>query len=235
VRGLLPKRFAWLAVALALAAAPAWSDGPSLVRSVGDAEVDWSAGTITARGGAAADFRMPSADVARPGAERRARAAAAAKLKAALEALPLGTGHKLSAAERETAVGRARAAGVEYQSNGGVLLSLSLSFSDVFAGKEKAPDKERAPDAGVEAGKAPEQALSVASMPFELAPRLVAGERDGALSFAVYRIGSPPSGVAAIPVHRDHNGRLVLPKAEATTLQKLSGAPAVIYVQKAPK
>jgi hypothetical protein len=41
--------------------------------------------------------------------------------------------------------------------------------------------------------------------------------------------------VDAIAVKRDGSGRLVLPKGEAKALQKLAGAPVVIYVQKAPQ
>jgi len=204
-----------------------------LVRPLGDTEVDWGAGTISARGGAAADLRMPTADIARPGAERRARAAALAKLRAALQSLPLRPGGKLSATELEAALGRAHPAGVDYQSNGGVLLTMSLAFGDIVPPKEKA---KAPPDAGAEpTRKDPEQALAVASMPFGLAPRVVAGEREAALSWAVYRTGAPPSGVDAIAVKRDAKGNLVLPKGEAKALQKLAGAPVVIYVQKAPK
>jgi hypothetical protein len=222
-----------LAVALLLLSLPVRADD-KLVRPLGDSEIDWGAGTITAKGGAAADLRMPTADIARPGAERRAKAAALAKLKASLQALPLHPGGKLSAAELEAALGRAHPASVDYQSNGGVLLSMSLAFGDIVSPKEKTPPK--APDAGVEpTRKAPEQALSVASMPFELAPRVVAGEHEAALSWAVYRTGAPPAGVDAIAVKPDAKGRLVLPRAEAKALQKLAGAPVVIYVQKAPK
>jgi hypothetical protein len=223
-----------LAVALLLLAGAARADD-KLVRALGDSEIDWGQGTISAKGGAAADLRMPTADIARPGAERRAKAAALAKLKASLEKLALHPGGKLSAAELEAALQRAHPAGVDYQSNGGVLLTMSLAFGDIVPPKEKAP-APRTPDAGAEpTRKAPEQALSVASMPFELAPRLVAGEHEAALSWAVYRTGPPPAGVDAIAVKPDAKGRLVLPRSEAKALQKLAGAPVVIYVQKAPK
>jgi hypothetical protein len=219
-------------LALSLLAGLARADD-KLVRSVGETEVDWGAGTISARGGAAADIRMPSADVARPGAERRARAAAVAKLRAALAALR--PGGKLSEKELEAALGRAHPAGVDYQSNGGVLLTMSLAFGDIVPPREVTV-KAQVPDAGAEpTRKAPEQALAVASMPFELAPRLVAGEKEAALSWAIYRTGAPPAGVDAITVKRDKDGRLVLPKAEAKSLQKLAGAPVVIYLQKVPK
>jgi hypothetical protein len=203
-----------------------------LVRQVGETEVDWATGTISARGGAAADIRMPTADIARPGAERRARAVAVAKLRAALATLRPGA--KLSEKELEAVLGRAHPAGVDYQSNGGVLLTMSLAFGDILPPKEPAASKSR--DAGVEpARKAPEQALAVATMPFELAPRVAAGDKEAALSWAIYRTGAPPAGVGAITVKRDQAGRLVLPKAEARALQKLAGTPVVIYLQKAPK
>jgi hypothetical protein len=225
------KRLAVLA--LLLLVGPARAED-RLVRALGDSEIDWGAGTITAKGGAAADLRMPTAEIARPGAERRARAAALAKLRASLQSLPLHPGGKLSAAELESALGRAHPGSVDYQSNGGVLLTMSLAFGDIVPPREKAPPKS--PDAGVEsARKAPEQALAVASMPFELAPRVVVGEREAVLSWAVYRTGAPPAGVDAIAVKPDAKGRLVLPKGEAKALQKLAGTPVVIYVQKAPK
>jgi hypothetical protein len=225
------------ALGFLLLAGSAWADAQAdqkLVRPLLETEVDWGTGTISARGGAAADIRMPSADVARPGAERRARAAAVAKLRAALATLPLRPGGKLSAAELEAALGKARPADVDYQSNGGVLLTMSLAFGDIVPPKETAKAKDR--DAGAEpTRKAPEQALAVASMPFELAPRVAAGDREAALSWAIYRTGAPPSGVDAISVKRDQAGRLVLPKGEAKALQKLAGAPVVIYLQMAPK
>jgi hypothetical protein len=227
------KRLAVVSLLVAFLSAPARAED-KLVRPLGDSEIDWGAGTISARGGAAADLRMPTAEIARPGAERRARAAALGKLRSSLQSLSLRPGGKLSAPELEAALGRAHPGSVEYQSNGGVLLTMSLAFGDIVPPREK--EKAKAGDAGAEpTRKAPEQALSVASMPFELAPRLVAGEHEAALSWAVYRTGAPPAGVEAIAVKPDAKGRLVLPKAEAKALQKLAGAPVVIYVQKAPR
>src|SRR5436190_13773130 len=69
---------ALLAASLAAAAADADDASPLHDRRAGGVEIDWAEGTLTATGGAAADLRMPSADVARPGAVRRARAAALA-------------------------------------------------------------------------------------------------------------------------------------------------------------
>jgi hypothetical protein len=196
-------------VAVLLAAAP-----EGLVRTIEGADVDWSAGTVSARGGSAADYRLPSADIARPGAERRARAAAASKLKAALAALPLAGTRKLSGADVDAAVGRARAA-VEYQSNGGALVTLSLRFAEIFSPARPAETS---------------QTFTVGAMPLELAPRLTAGEDESALAWAVYRTGAPPAGVTALALRRDRQGRLVVPRGE--TPQKLAAAPAVIYVQK---
>jgi hypothetical protein len=226
---------ALLVLLLGLSQADAQAE-QKLVRQLGETEIDWATGTISARGGAAADIRMPTADIARPGAERRARAAAVAKLRAALATLALRPGAKLSAAELETALGRAHPAGVDYQSNGGVLMTMSLAFGDIVPPKEAPAARTGDRDAGAPpTRKAPERALAVASMPFELAPRVAAGDKEAALSWAVYRTGAPPAGVDAITVKRDQAGRLVLPKAEAKALQKLAGAPVVIYLQKAPK
>ena len=91
--------------ALALIAGPAAS--PALIRPLAEAEVDWTAGTITVNAGAAADMRMPGPQTARPGAERRARAAATEKLRAALRLLPLRKGQKPTDKEIETALAHA--------------------------------------------------------------------------------------------------------------------------------
>jgi hypothetical protein len=218
------------AALLLLAAGPAPAD-EKLVRPLADAEVDWAAGTITARGGAAADMGLPTAEMARPGAERRARADALAKLRAALAELPVAPSVKLHAAAVDAALARAHRDSVDYQSNGGVLLTLGLAFAELRAPKDKPP----APDAGAEIAKEkePAHALAVASMPFELAPRIVAGEHEASSAWAVYRQGPAPSN--AIAVRRDKAGRLVLPKGEAKALQKLAGAPVVIYVQKSSR
>src|SRR5262245_45517312 len=76
------------AVAIGLAAGAAHADraGDALKQTLAGAAVDWEAGTIAATAGAAADLRMPSVDLSRPGAQRRAQAAAVAKLRAALAA-----------------------------------------------------------------------------------------------------------------------------------------------------
>src|SRR5262245_17940136 len=82
---------------LATLSVHAAGDGGPLKQTLAGAAVDWEAGTVTASAGAAADLRMPSVDLARPGAQRRAHAGAVAKLRAALASLPLGSGNnKLS-------------------------------------------------------------------------------------------------------------------------------------------
>jgi hypothetical protein len=198
-----------------------------LVHASGAVEIDWGAGTISARGGSAPDLRLPTAEMARPGAERRARGRAQTSLRDALDDMPLGPHDKLSSADIDAALARAHQESIEYQSNGGVLLRLGLSFAEL------APTKETpAKPAPVPQAKVPEHALSVATMPFELAPRLRAGEREQSVAWAVYRMGAPPADVKAIAVRRDGAGRLVLPKGEGKAFQKLAGAPVVIYVQK---
>jgi hypothetical protein len=210
------------AVVLGPAAVPAAPDAtPALVRTVAGAEVDWAAGVIQAQGGSAADYRLPSPEIARPGAERRARAAATAELRAALQALPLTAERRLSPAAIAAAVARAHTASVEYQSNGGAVVKLALRFAEVNgAAGDEPPAKPPLPPL----------ALAVPAMPLELAPRVVAGESEAQLAWVVYRIGRPPGD--ALAVRRDREGRLVLPRGERSLLDKLARTPVVIYVQK---
>ncbi len=119
-----------LSVVTAAPAASARGDDGGLEDTQAGVTVDWRAGTLSATGGAAADIRMPTVDTARPGAVRRATAAASAKLRAALTALPLGGGHKLSADDVSRAVGRLRAVDVQYQSNGGAVVRAEVRFGD---------------------------------------------------------------------------------------------------------
>jgi hypothetical protein len=204
-----------VALALCLAAGSAGDEG--LVRAVGAAEIDWGEGVVKARAGSAADYHLPSADMARPAAERRARSTAVEAVRAALEKLPLGEGRRLSRGELDGALAKIKTVAVDYQSNGGALVSVALRFADVGgAGTENVPAR----------------ALAVGSMPLELAPRLIAGEEEVTLPWAVYRLGSPPAGADAVAVRRDRQGRLVIPRGERRLLQKLAGGPAVIYVQK---
>jgi hypothetical protein len=176
-------------------------------RDVAGAEIDWTHGILTAQAGAAADLRMPSPNAARPGAERRARAAAEQKLRAALRALGLD-------AKADTVTERAAVSRIEYQSNGGVILWLSLRVSDV-ATRPGGP-----------------RALKIATMPFQIAPTIVAGDKEVRVGIATYRPAADcPKD--ALPVARDQKGRLALPAARKEIIDYLAGSAVVIYLEKA--
>jgi hypothetical protein len=178
-------------------------------RTVAGAEVDWSAGTITAQAGAAADIRMPGPNTARPGAERRARAAAEEKLGAALAILVRGK----TSGEKDV-LKRATVSRTEYQSDGGVVLWLTLRFADV------AP------------AKAAPITLKVATTSFEFAPVVIVSDREVPLAFATYRSAADVPR-DAIRVERDGKGHLVVPPG-AAGVESLAGASVVIYLEKAP-
>jgi len=205
-------------VAVLLSSVTTAATPSSLVRPLAGAEVDWSAGTVTASAGAAGDMRMPSPEAARPGAERRARAAAVEKLRAALRALPVRGSERLGEKQVDAALGRASTMRVEYQSNGGVVLWIAVRFEDL-ATDSPATTKARG-----------SVALAVAAMPLELAPVIVAGGREIVVLPVHYRLGSPPGN--AISVRRDAKGRLVLPASVEAALDRLAGEPVVIYLQK---
>jgi hypothetical protein len=178
-------------------------------RGVAGADVDWSAGTITAQAGSAADIRMPGPNAARPGAERRARAAAEEKLRAALRAL--GMGKDL---DDKTATQGATTSRIEYQSDGGVVLWLGLRFSVIVPASQASV------------------ALKVATMPFEFAPTLLGGGKELRVGCATYRPASS-APMDAVLVRRDDKGRLILPAAYATIIDSLAGAAVVIYLEAA--
>jgi len=199
--------------ALAQAAEPvAFKRAVAGVEAASGVEINWSAGSITAQAGAAADIRMPGPNAARPGAERRARAAAEVKLAAALRELGLDKSSKDKTVLEHAAVSR-----IEYQSNGGVVLWLSLRFSDV------AP------------AKAGPRSLKIASAPFEFAPVLLAGGKEARAASATYLPNLPAAGCPkdALLVRRDDKGRLVLPAASADVIDSFAGSAVVIYLEKA--
>jgi hypothetical protein len=200
---------AWSALASAESPAPA-----ELVETRDGVTIDWRAGTLTATGGAAADLRMPSVDLARPGAERRARAAAVGKLRAALAALPAGGGRKLDPDRIDKALGRARAADVQYQSNGGAVVRLEVGFADWLDDPAAAPT-----------------VLSVHETHLAASPRAVVGGQEIALGAATYRTGAPPADARAHAARADHAGRLVI-EGGADLSAKLAHGAALIYVQK---
>lgn len=199
------------------------------------ATVDWRRGAIVATGGAAPDHRMPSADVARPGAERRAQAAARARIAEVLRALPLGGSRRLDAAAVARAVRRARSTSVEYQSNGGALVRMEISFGDWA----EPPPSGRAPDAGASAS-ASASAVSADAAPVPLwlpegrlaaAPLVLVGGKEISLGGVRYAPAAGlPAGVQPVQVRADKQGRLLVD--EGGRRQELAGRPAVIYVQK---
>jgi hypothetical protein len=195
-----------LSIVLTLAANAA--EPVAFKRTVAGAEVDWNAGVVTSQAGSAADIRMPGPNAARPGAERRARAAAEAKLSAALHELGLN-----NLATEKTALDHAEVARIEYQSNGGVVLWLRLRFSDLVP------------------AKAAQRALKIAAMPFEIAPMLVAGDKAARVASATYGpVSACPQD--AIPVRRDEKGRLVLPPPSSDLIDSLAGLAVVIYLER---
>lgn len=200
---------AWVALA---AAEPAPST--ELTETHDGVTIDWRAGTLTATGGAAADLRMPSVDLARPGAERRARAAATAKLRTALGALPTGSGHPLDPDRIDRALGRARATDIQYQSNGGAVVRMEVGFAD-----------------WLEDPAAPVTTLAVHEARLGAAPRALIGGQEIALGAATYRLGAPPAGTHAHAARLDRAGRLAV-EGGAELAAKLAHGPALIYVQK---
>jgi len=194
--------------------AAAESPAAEVVETREGVTIDWRAGTLAATGGAAADLRMPSVDLARPGAERRARAAAVGKLRAALATLPAGGGRKLDPDRIDRALGRARATDTQYQSNGGAVVRMEVGFAD-----------------WLDDPAAPPTVLSVREAHLGAAPKAVVGKQEIALGAATYRTGAPPADSGAHPARLDHAGRLVI-EGDAELAAKLARGPALIYVQK---
>ena len=203
-------------LAAALVAGPA-ANPAALLRPLAEAEVDWTAGTVTVSAGAAADMRMPGPQTARPGAERRARAAATEKLRAALRQLPLRKGQKASDKEIETALTHATTSRIEYQSNGGVVLWLRVGFADLGDGKPPATSPV---------------VLATKSMDLQARPFALVDGKDVALSHVGYRQGAAPAEATQVKV--DGQGRIVLDKANQLTAEQLAAGPVVIYVQRVP-
>ena len=187
----------------------------ALKQTLAGAAVDWEAGTISATGGAAADLRMPSVDLSRPGAQRRAHATAVAKLRGALTTLPLGSGNKLTAPEIDRAVGRARDVDVQYQSNGGAIVRVEIRFGDWL-------ETPSAPDAF---------AVAVASMHLSAAPTARVGKRDVRVGAAVYRVADGKAAKNVADGRVDKDGRLVL-AGDAQLPDRLARGQVIIYVGK---
>jgi hypothetical protein len=213
-----------LAALLGLTGGTARAADDPLVRPLGRAEVDWSRGLVRARAGAAADLRMPGPDPARADAHRRARDRGLALLRASLADLPLGPGRKPSKTAIEAALTRATTPTVDFQSNGGVLLEVQVGFGDLDAPalNPTAPADRPPPEAS-----GPALTIAVPSMPLEATPILILRKEDVPVT-ALYRVGEPPRGVAAVRAKRDRSGRLLLPAATASIRPR---TPVLIYVR----
>jgi len=200
---------AWAALAFAEP-----TPSTELASTRGGIAVDWRAGTVSASGGAAADLHMPSVDLARPGAERRARAAALAKLRIALGALPTGNGHALDPDRIDRALGRARATDVQYQSNGGAVVRMEVAFAD-----------------WLEDPAAPAVTLAVYEAHLGAAPPALVGGREITLGAATYAVGTAPADAHAHAARLDHAGQLVV-EGGAELAATHARDEAMIYVQK---
>jgi hypothetical protein len=203
------------ALIAAAAPAPAVADSTPLRDSLAGADVSWDKGTLVVSAGAAADLRMPNVDLARPGAERRALATGQTKLRAALAALPLGQGHKLTAPEIDRAVGRAKSVDVQYQSNGGVVMRVEVKFGDWL---ETPPEP------------AAVLSLAVKSMRLGAAPTARVGGRDVRIGAATYAMGDAAQK-NVIDAKVDKEGRLVL-AGDAALIDKLARGAVLVYVGK---
>jgi hypothetical protein len=236
----LAAALAGRAPALAAGARAAGSSGGGAVAALVEqrpdgVEIDWRDGTLTARGGAAADLSLPSADLARPGAVRRARAAALARIKEALADLPAGgvvdgagakgrhpadaPARRLAPDAISRALDRARTLGIDYQSNGGALVRVQVRFTDWLAPEE--------PPEG--------PALAVREMRLGAAPLVHVGGREVAVGAARYHLGEAPAGAHAVAAKVDREGRLAIAAGDRALGEKLAGAAIVIYVEKVLK
>jgi hypothetical protein len=198
-------------LSILLAASPT-----TLISTVGEVEVDHGQGTVTARAGAAADIRMPSPNAARPGAERRAQAAADERLRDALRALMKKEGEALAAPAVDAALAKAVTSRTEYQSNGGVFLWRQVSFADFSGGK---------------AGSSPALTLSVPAMPARIVPTVKIGDQKVFPAYVVLRRESP--GKEALAAKWDKKtSTLSIAGADPALRDKLAGAVVAIYVGK---
>jgi hypothetical protein len=210
---------------------PAEGEPPGLVHPLRDAEVNWETGLVTAPGAAAAELRLPTAEAARAGAERRARAAATAKLKAAVVDLPMGKGRKLSAAAIEAALAKAKTVRVEYQSNGGVLLRLGVSFADLVGAEDPAAhDHDHEEEGGAHAEPPQDLVLVAPPGPLEVVPTLLVADKERRPAYAIYRAGEPREA-GAIEARRDRAGRITVPKGALPPKARIAGVRAVVHLR----
>jgi hypothetical protein len=230
---------ATLLATTAFVAAAAAAGDPFVQQDAGKGvTIDWRRGTLVVRGVAAGDWRMPSAEMARAGAERRARNVGRARLDEALRALPLGGGRHLEGTAVGRAIDHARTVALEYQSNGGVELKLEVSFGDWRDAGSPAPPDAGAPlgaaDAGTSGGgtSAPAPlALRLAEGSLGAAPILVVHGREVPLERVRYALLSEvPADAHPVKARADKQGRLVV--EGAPDAPDLARREAIIYVQK---
>jgi hypothetical protein len=69
-------------------------------------------------------------------------------------------------------------------------------------------------------------------MPFEIAPTIIAGDKEARVGIATYRpaVDCPND---ALTVARDEKGRLALPAARKELIDSFAGSAVVIYLEKA--
>jgi hypothetical protein len=206
-----------LASSILLAAAAAIAAADPLVQEEAGAVVNWRLGVLSATAGAAPDHRMPSADVARAGAERRARASARTRIGEALRKLPLGGGRHLDDQAVSRALEQARIAEVDYQSDGGAVVTLEVAFGSWDAPTPPPPDS-------------PSVALAVPEARLSAAPIVLIGTREIVPAAVRYSTAVPPTGAGRpLKARADNKGRLVV---EASGAPALAGQPLLIYVHK---
>ena len=126
---------------------------------------------------------MPSVDLARPGAERRARAAATAKLRTALGGPPARRrAQARPRSDRSRAQPGPRTTDVQYQSNGGAVIRMEVGFADWLEDPGRADhgaDRSRSPPGRVAegGGRRPGDLARRGDLPRRVAPPADAGAR----------------------------------------------------------
>jgi hypothetical protein len=210
------------------AGAPRVVLGDPLLEKRADGTVDWRSGVLTTEAGAAADLRMPSAAIARAGSERRARAAALTRLVALLESLPTGPGRSLEPAAIERAVSRATIDGIDYQSNGGIVLRMQCNFGDWAVAP---PATKPEPQAVRVRVPVPELSISLPEARLQAIPALVVAGKPLEIRAARYRpAASLAAGTHPISAHVDRAGRIVLDGR--LPADEIGTAAVVIYFQR---
>jgi hypothetical protein len=246
------QRFLIAAILLAMAAPAAADKGGAVVRDLGDgARVDWTRGLLLARGAAAGDLRAPSASVARLAAERRARAAARARLRKLAADLPLADGRKLGAALDGDAKARFDRAlehtideAIDHGTDGSVVLTCALPLEAVRAavGGAAAPAAlavEGAPTALlVEADrqlKRPLLGIALAAGGERYAGPTVYAARGGAVAGNTARLGARPRPLRAGKLGKDGTLEITGESAAAVIAQaRAAGALVMIIIKESP-